>query len=223
MLPHYAVAQCPNPPAPNADWDSPLWPTTPPLTIESFRIESSSHRPTTQLKLCHSPDAIHGIFRVDDRFVRCIHSGINSPVYKDSCVECFLHPPTASGYFNFEFNCGGAVLASFIRNPTRIPGGFEDFELLQPEHCQLITRIPSLPQRIEPEIEEALSWTLAFTIPLAVLEHYAGPLGRLSGKRWRANFYKCADGCSHPHWGAWSAVDALNFHLPHCFGTLNFE
>jgi len=42
---------------------------------------------------------------------------------------------------------------------------------------------------------------------------------------WRANFYKCADSTSHPHWLTWSPVDhpTPHFHLPAFFGTLEFE
>ncbi|MEW6117215.1 MAG: carbohydrate-binding family 9-like protein, partial [Nitrospirota bacterium] len=42
-------------------------------------------------------------------------------------------------------------------------------------------------------------------------------------REWRANFYKCGDATSHPHWASWAPVEALNFHLPHCFGTICFE
>jgi hypothetical protein len=34
--------------------------------------------------------------------------------------------------------------------------------------------------------------------------------------------YKCADQTSHPHWAAWSAVNTLNFHVPDCFGAVQF-
>jgi hypothetical protein len=46
-----------------------------------------------------------------------------------------------------------------------------------------------------------------------------------SGVRWKANFYKCADKTSHPHWLTWSPVDypTPKFHLPQFFGTLEFE
>jgi hypothetical protein len=75
---------------------------------------------------------------------------------------------------------------------------------------------------VEPEVEGPLTWQLAFFVPVALLERYVGPIGPLAGQEWRANLYKCGDGTSHPHWASWSPVDALNFHLPHCFGTLRF-
>jgi hypothetical protein len=42
---------------------------------------------------------------------------------------------------------------------------------------------------------------------------------------WRANFYKCGDQTSHPHWLTWAEVDCPqpNFHLPRFFDRLAFE
>jgi hypothetical protein len=80
----------------------------------------------------------------------------------------------------------------------------------------------SLPPVVEPELEGPLAWQLAFFIPTTLLERHVGAIGPLPGERWRANLYKCGDRTSHPHWASWSPVDALNFHLPHCFGELRF-
>ena len=46
-----------------------------------------------------------------------------------------------------------------------------------------------------------------------------------TGVSWRANFYKCADKTSHPHWLTWAEIDYPNpkFHLPDFFGRLDFE
>jgi hypothetical protein len=64
---------------------------------------------------------------------------------------------------------------------------------------------------------------VAYRIPLALFEAYAGALGALPGTSWRANFYKCADRTSHPHWGAWNPIgEVLNFHKPETFGELRF-
>jgi hypothetical protein len=56
-----------------------------------------------------------------------------------------------------------------------------------------------------------------------VLEKYAGKLGKIAGQTWRGNFYKCGNETSHPHWGAWSPVTELNFHLPASFGTIQLN
>lgn len=58
--------------------------------------------------------------------------------------------------------------------------------------------------------------------PFALLEKYAGVFEEIGGQAWKANFYKCGSETSHPHWGSWSAIDALNFHLPAKFGDIRF-
>jgi len=59
---------------------------------------------------------------------------------------------------------------------------------------------------------------------LALFETFVGPLGAPSGQIWRANFYKCADESSHPHWGSWADIgERLDFHQPECFGEIIFE
>jgi hypothetical protein len=49
------------------------------------------------------------------------------PVWKDSRVEFFAQPMPERGYFNFEFNCGGAFLCYHITNPERTTEGFKGF------------------------------------------------------------------------------------------------
>ena len=79
---------------------------------------------------------------------------------------------------------------------------------------------------IDNEIEETTAWTLTLMIPNALIAEVAAPHSpRLPapGVVWPANFYKCADASSHPHWGAWSSIgDKLNFHQPERFGRLVF-
>jgi len=193
------------------------------LSIAAFRPESSDHRPRTRAKLVADAQGLYGLFRVEDCFVRCVHAGFQAPVYKDSCVEFFVQPCPDRGYFNFEFNCGGALLASYITDPRRTPGGFAAFQSLAPEEGCLIGVHSSLPPQVEPEITAPLTWELGFAIPLEIMARYTGPVSVAEGEIWRGNFYKCGDGTSHPHWAAWQPVAALNFHLPQCFGQLRFE
>ena len=154
--------------------------------------------------------------------MRCLRTQYHDPVWKDSCVEFFAQPKPDRGYFNFEFNCGGAFLCCYITNPERTPDGFKEFIKVPAGIGQTIRARSSLPQRIEPEITEPMVWTLGFFIPFALFEHYLGPLGALTGQVWRGNFFKCAKENSHPHWASWSPVDEFNFHRPNCFGWLRF-
>jgi hypothetical protein len=219
----YAVHHAPERPSLAAGWDDPSWAQAPPLEIAEFRPESSDHRPRTRARLLHARGGLLGIFRVEDRYVRCRHRRFQDPVYEDSCVELFLQPKPGRGYLNFEMSGGGVLLASHVTDHRRTAQGFAAFERLRPEEGRLIEVRSTLPPVVEPEIETRLAWELSFFIPFVVIEAHVGAIGPVAGQEWRANLYKCGDRTSHPHWAAWSAVDALNFHLPRCFGVLRFE
>jgi hypothetical protein len=148
-----------------------------------------------------------------------VHTEFQSQTYQDSCVEFFVQPKPDQGYFNFEFNCGGALACSYITYGE----GYKNYTKLTPEEGAQIRIYHSLPAVVDPEIQEETLWRLEFAIPFSLLAQHVGPLGNVAGQAWRANFYKCGDQTSHPHWASWMAIDELNFHLPRCFGTIQFE
>ncbi len=223
MAKHRAVVRRLSSPAVLRGTDDPVWDRAQALSIDQFRPEGSDHRPQTSLHLLHDGQSVLGLFRVGDRYVRCIHRDYGDPVYRDSCVEFFIQPKPDRGYFNFEFNCGGTFLCHYITDETRVPGGFKEYVNLGAEDVARVQVASSLPKLVEPEIVQPVSWWLAFVIPVRVLEKFAGPADGLSGQIWRGNAFKCGSGTSHPHWAAWAPVDELNFHQPRCFGELVFE
>jgi hypothetical protein len=82
----------------------------------------------------------------------------------------------------------------------------------------------SLPKIVDPEIRSPLTWLVEYGIPFSLFSQYLGSAVRPSGASWRANLYKCADECSHPHWASWAPLgEELNFHQPDRFGLLEFE
>jgi len=203
-------------------WDGPAWSRADTLELESFRPEGSENRPKTSVRLLYNEEGIFGIFRVDDRYVRCVHTRYGAPVYKDSCVEFFVKPKPGKGYFNFEFNCGGALLCSYITNPERTADGFKEYVLIPESEGRVVGIFHSMPAVVDPEITEPVTWTLEFFIPFSLLGKYAGPIGDIHGQEWAANFYKCGDETSHPHWVSWRPLPQLNFHMPEYFGTVRF-
>jgi len=219
----YTIVSAPHQPELQGLWEGPAWRHVPAVDIANFRPESSAHRPLTQCKMLYSPGALYGLFRVQDRYVRCVHTTFQSDVYEDSCVEFFVQPKAQCGYFNFEFNGGGTMLASYVTDPTRVGGRIKTCIPLACDEDSQIRRYHSLPQRVEPEITDEVVWFLEFAIPLAVLENYVGPIGDVRGQVWRANFHKCGDDTSHPHWATWAPVDELNFHVPASFGSIRFK
>lgn len=200
-----------------------LWAMAEALDVAAFRPESSAHHPQTTLRLLHDGECLYGRFTVQDHFVRIRHTRFGDPVYRDSCVEIFLQPRAERGYFNFEFNAGGAMLCCYITNPERVGASFKEYRKWRPEDAQGMTIRTSLPPLIEPEQVGDVTWRLEFVLPVRLLVPFVGALGPLPGQCWRMNAYKCGNETSHPHWAAWAPVDALNFHLPHCFGHMRFE
>ena len=204
-------------------WDSLEWMQADTLELNHYRREGSGHRPNTFVRLLYNTDGIFGIFRVEDRYVRSVRTHYGEPVYKDSCVEFFVKPKPDKGYFNFEFNCGGTLLCSFITDPERTSEGFREFISVPEERGLHVSVHHSLPDVVDPEIANPVTWTLEFFIPFELLEKYVGSFGNVRGSEWKANFYKCGDETSHPHWVSWQPVPALNFHMPEFFGTIVFE
>ena len=86
-----------------------------------------------------------------------------------------------------------------------------------------IKRFHTLPKIVDPEIQEPTTWRLGFAIPMSFFTKYTAVNPKLSGQVWHANFTKCADLTSHPHWLSWIPLSKLDFHLPDEFGELVFE
>ena len=203
-------------------WDDPAWQHAETAEVAYFYPQSSDHHPHTRVRLLYDRSGIHGIFQVQDQYVRCLHSGYLEDVWQDACVEFFVKPKPTAGYFNFEMNCGGALLSYYIVDPTPVLDAFVDYMPLPPEDGHQVLIRTTLPAIVDPEIATPVTWTLQFFVPFALLEKYVGPLGNVAGQEWRANFNKCAHNNSHPHWASWNPLPEFNFHYPQGFGVIRF-
>lgn len=220
---HYDIMPAKKVPETPERWDGDFWRQALPLAVNCFRPEGSEHHPQTLCKLLYDEMNIFGIFRVADQYIQCTHTGFQTDVWKDSCVEFFVRSAKSAGYFNFEFNCGGALLASYVTDPLRIQGRLKEYISLTSEDNNQIQRYASLPAIVKPEILTPLVWILEFSIPFHILEKYAGIIGNVKGQIWQANFYKCGNETSHPHWASWMPLTARNFHDPGSFGQIIFR
>lgn len=206
-------------------WDAPAWMAAETAPVDHFHPRSTDHRPAVAARLLYNDEALYLQFRVfDDRYVRVVATRFMEPVYRDSCVEFFVRPRPDAGYFNFEINAGGTLLASHVRDWRRDAKGLTDAQPLSADAAQMIRIVASLPRRVEPELPGPITWGIAARIPYAVFEPFIGTVTPRSGDEWTGNFYKCADATSQPHWASWSPIgEALNFHCPEHFGRLRFE
>lgn len=204
----------------NAEWEKYPWKDIPALQVTNYMGERPEHFPYTEAKLAYDKEAVYVIFRVRDRYVLATHDNHQDPVYKDSCVEFFFIPgeDTEHGYFNLEMNCGGTMLFHHQLKPRTNPVE------VNPSHVSRIKVASSLPKIVFPEIEQDTTWVVEYRIPFSVLKVYHDFSNPVDGEKWKANFYKCADASSHPHWLTWSPVDhpTPDFHRPEYFGWVEF-
>src|SRR6266496_6860766 len=82
--------------------------------IAHFHSQSTEHRPRTAARVLHDEGNLYVLFNVADRYVRCVNTEFQGRVCWDSCVEFFVQPKADKGYFNFELNCGGAMMLMYI-------------------------------------------------------------------------------------------------------------
>jgi hypothetical protein len=205
----------------NSDWDKEIWVNTKSLSLNNFMGDKPSHFPETKVKVRYDKDNIYIIFSVKDRYVKAVAKETHGRVWEDSCVEFFFTPgpDIERGYFNFEANCKGVFLFNFYLNNRETIGN------VSADDCKKITISHSLKKNVEQESTEPENWTLEYSIPISILSKYMKVDAPKPGISWRANFYKCANKSSHPHWLTWSPIDYPEpiFHQPEFFGKLNFE
>ena len=215
----------------DADWQGREWAHAETLRVDRFHNKPDPLYPNTQARLLHDDAGIHVFFRVEDRHVRSVTTEYQGPVYRDACVEFFMEPDVKRGYLNMEINAGGTLLMKY-HDPVLKPGvpqsppGFS-LVLVPWEQARNVRIRHSLPKVVDPEIAEPVVWHVQYFVPFDVLETFFGPLRPVSGRSWRANFYKISLDNSHPHHVTWAPIPPASrtggFHQPRFFAPIRFE
>jgi len=219
----YQVRRSGKRPLLKGNWDEPAWQAANVVVLRNFTERSSAHRPRVEVKSLWVNDGIYVFFRVHDKYIRSLRVDYQGNVCRDSCVEFFVEPKSGKGYFNFEINCGGTMLLYYLDYPDKENGGIKLIEKVPISLAKTVRIYHSMPKIVYPEVEFEATWKVEYFIPFKLFEHYLGPLGRIAGQVWRANFFKCADDCSHPHWASWAPLHGINrFHLPQYFAPFHF-
>lgn len=176
--------------------------------------EIHSYSPLTSFSIAHDSQHIYVRFNVCGEDLRAVNHANLSLVAQDSCVEFFLQVPGSPEYWNFEFNCIGTVNASHrVARPDAVR--------LNDEQIASIKRFPSCGFNPFDEKHGIHTWSLTIAIPMDLIgvspDAFPGHI--------MANFYKCADKTSHPHYVSWSPIktEKPNFHCPQFFGKLILE
>jgi hypothetical protein len=154
-------------------------------------------------------------YYVTEQWFKAEKTETNQDVYEDSCVELFVSPSDDGIYYNLEFNGIGTCL---MGSGT----GRQDRKRADPEIISRIRRKGSAGEKSVSEKSGGLSWTITMAIPFNVFFHHS--INGLKGKTFRANFYKCGDKLSVPHYVTWNPVGTVkpDYHRPEYFGLLKF-
>ncbi len=158
-------------------------------------------------QVCRDGEALYVHLYAIEKEIRAEYTAPLSPVCRDSCLEFFLMPEGAAGYFNFEINPNGCLCLQY--GPER-----NDRYYLVREDAD---RVFGIRTGRTPD-----GWEVFYRIPLAFLRIFV-PGCAFAGIL-RANAYKCGDDTVHPHFLAWHPVrsEKPDFHLPGEFGTMRF-
>lgn len=205
----------------NADWNKKPWSETRAEKIANYMGDKPDHFPEVQFKTRYDKENIYVIFQVKDRYVKAEATEIHGRVWEDSCVEFFFSPGTdlSRGYFNLETNCKGIFLLEYGLNNNQRRSRVDLSD------CKKIVVAHSLNKDVSNEIAEPTTWYIEYAIPFEMLNKYIKVDQPAKDVKWRANFFKCGDKTSHPHWLTWNKVinPVPKFHIPQYFGLLEFQ
>ena len=170
------------------------------------------YKPSASFTISHGPDCIFLKYFVTEKQIRATYESPNSPVWEDTCVEFFFSLNNGPRYYNFEVNCIGTILAAYgIDRDNR--------QFLSPDIIATIKTFGLIDKFSDPKL---INWDIIIIIPFSAFIH--DKISSLSGADARANFFKCGDKLTEPHYLSWNSINAPepDFHLPEHFGKLHF-
>ncbi len=165
--------------------------------------------------IAHDNDKVYLYYQVEGEELRAVNNKDFMPVWQDSCVEFFVKRKGEQNYRNFEFNVHGVLLAA--NHESR-----EIAEYLSEETMSSIVRFTTIRHYYKSQLQLS-DWTLYAEIPKEAIGFTSDE--NLSQQVICANFYKCGDETSEPHYISWNPIDLPkpDFHVPKFFGELTFE
>lgn len=190
-------------------------------TLEPHKIsfknwaENKENKPNVEFSIAHNNTDLYLQFEVHEAELLAQVAEDNGKVCTDSCVEFFVSFDDGQHYYNLEFNCIGKALVGYRQVGEK------------PIHASLYTmqaiqRLSSLGTHTREHINGDFRWMLTLVIPISTF--WMTNLNSFGGIKAKANFYKCGDNLSVPHYLSWSKIenDIPNFHLPRFFGSIEF-
>ena len=173
------------------------------------------YKPKMSFAIAYTNDEILIHYCVEEKCIRAVAPHDNGKVWEDSCCEFFVQPIADGSYYNFECNCVGTLLIGF--------GHARENRQLAPDNIlRRVTRWSSMGRKPFDNKDGNFKWQMSLVIPFT--SFFMHDVKTLNGQKVMANFYKCGDKTSTPHFISWNKIDVLSpdFHRPEFFGELDF-
>jgi len=183
--------------------------------IDTINWPTYSYKPKLSFRIGHIGKEIWLKYYVTEKYILAQETRTNGEVYKDSTVEFFISVD-GTNYYNFEFSCIGTIHLAY--GPGRGNRNFVD-----PEIIKKINIESSLGNQPFKEKTGNFEWEMMIRIPV---ESFAfDKIKSLNGLKAKANFYKCGDETTEPHFVTWNPIGTENpdYHCPEYFGKVLFE
>jgi len=191
----------------------------------AYSWEMFPYRPEAKFRIAYDDASIYLQYQAHEKYLlaKCDLNDDACWPSNDSCVEFFVSPTSDNHYINFEFSCIGYCLIQTGERDPENPQPPMERTRFPLKITKQVKRESTLGDQTFEHKEGDFSWTLTVAIPLSLITEKDG--STLSGKTWKANFYKCGDKTPVPHFVSWSPVltPKPDFHRPEYFGTLLFR
>jgi hypothetical protein len=184
-------------------------------SISHINWPGFNYLPEVAFAIAYTEKEILIRFYITEDYFKAEKIHTNEQVCEDSCVEFFVSPAADGIYYNFEFNgIGTCLLGSGTSRRTSVRA---DTSLVS-----RIRRRSSAGSKPVAEQTGRFTWDIVAAIPLTAF--YRHSIESLQGLTFRANFYKCGDMLSVPHFITWNPVETEkpDFHRPEFFGSIKF-
>lgn len=186
----------------------PCWEKIAPLAVGNYQWQEKMDI-AMEVRICHDGENLYLRMQAWEQNIRAEHTGPLCMVCEDSCMEFFLRPQEDDlRYFNFEINPNGAMFIGF-------GSGRESLVRLAPS-----------PALFDPHTERFEGgWIARYRIPAEFIRIFFPGFAPESGRRLRANCYKCGHKTIQPHYITWNRVNSSvpSFHRPEDFGLMELR
>lgn len=184
-------------------------------TINILNWDSFKYKPDVTFRIAHVQDEIWLKYYVREKHIKAVETRTNGNVYKDSCVEFFISFD-GKNYYNLEVSCIGTIHLAYGE-------GRHNRLFVDPAIIDKIETNSSLGNQPFEEKTGNFEWEIMIRIPTKCFTY--SKINKLKSRDATANFYKCGDDTSEPHYITWNPIKTENpdYHRPEFFGNVNFE